>query len=110
MVIYLYRWRLKPEKVEQFIVAWSFITEQLLECKSFGSRLHEGSDGLYYGYAQWPDRATREKANPLGNKIQEAQAMMREATLEILPPIILDPIKDYLVSPGNKTSTGSLLP
>ena len=32
------------------------------EFGGWGSRLHRGEDGCFYAYAQWPDRATWERA------------------------------------------------
>ena len=100
MIVYMYRWRLKPESEEQFTKAWSYVTEQLLEkCGSLGSRLHKGSDGLWYGYAQWPSAEQRENAHLNHAEIAEARQIMKEATLERLPDIILEPVGDFLVLP-----------
>src|SRR5262245_3082183 len=61
--VVLYRWRLHPGAEESFAEAWSRVTELLRsERGSLGSRLHRGSDGLWYGYAQWPSAAAREQA------------------------------------------------
>lgn len=62
MITYLYRWRLKPEKMEQFVDGWTLVTQNLLKAGSLGSRLLVGSDGLYYGYAHWPDQQARLEA------------------------------------------------
>lgn len=100
MVIYLYRWKLKPEKEAQFEKAWTFVTEQLREKSgSLGSRLHRGDDGLWYGYAQWPSIEKREQSNLKYNEILEARKQMKDATIEMLPDIILTPVSDLLVLP-----------
>ncbi|MBC7714585.1 MAG: antibiotic biosynthesis monooxygenase [Rhizobacter sp.] len=96
MVIYLYRWKIKSEKEAQFIKAWSYVTEQLRErCGSLGSRLHQGNDGLWYGYAQWPSVETREDSNINDEQVSEARRLMRDATIERLPDIELRPVSDF---------------
>ena len=98
MVAFLYRWKIKPEKEVQFERAWSYVTEQLRETSgSFGSRLHRGDDGLWYGYAQWPSLEARGQANLKHEQFLEARRLMRDATIEILPEIVLTPISDFLI-------------
>lgn len=99
MIVYLYRWRLKPEKEEQFIKAWSYVTEQLREQSgSLGSRLHRGDDGLWYGYAQWPSIEHRERSHLNQAEIIEARRLMKDATIEMLPDVVLQPVSDFLIS------------
>jgi quinol monooxygenase YgiN len=96
-VIMLYRWRLHAGSEDQFVQAWSSITRQLRDERgSLGSRLHKGEDGLWYGYAQWPD------ANVIADAFLQpvdelAAARMREAVLEDFAPMKLDPVADFLV-------------
>jgi quinol monooxygenase YgiN len=98
MVIYLYRWRIKPEKEAQFVKAWSYVTEQLRDKSgSLGSRLHRGDDGLWYSYAQWPSIAAREESSLKHEEIVEARRLMKEATIEMLPDIVLTPVSDFLI-------------
>jgi hypothetical protein len=98
MIIYLYRWKIKSEKESQFIKAWSYVTEQLRERSgSLGSRLHKGDDGLWYGYAQWPSAEVRAVSNLKDEKIMEARRLMKDATIEMLPDIVLNPINDFLM-------------
>lgn len=98
MVIYLYRWRLKSGKERQFEKAWAYVTEQLRENGSLGSRLHIGSDGLWYGYAQWPSQDVREQVNIQHPEYLEARSLMKDAILEELSEVLLRPLADYLVS------------
>ena len=99
MFIILYRWRIKPEKETQFIEAWSEITDYYREnCDSLGSRLHRGSDGIFYAYAQWKSVSDREKAFANSPK-SEAGKRMREAIEESFDPVILEKISDYLIFP-----------
>lgn len=96
-LVVLYRWKLRPGSEDNFVDAWSRVTELLRARGSLGSRLHEGSDGLWYGYAQWPDAATRAGAFAAGPVDAPAMERMRAAIAESLPEILLDPVADYLV-------------
>jgi heme-degrading monooxygenase HmoA len=92
----LYRWRVRPEHEQTFVDAWSLITRELRERGSYGSRLHRGDDGLFYGYAQWADAdaITHAFARPVD---EEAASRMRDAVIENFPPVRLAPIADFLV-------------
>ncbi len=101
MVVYLYKWKLIPSKEKQFIEAWSYVTKELrTNCRSLGSRLHKGDDGLYYGYAQWPDRDTRDQANLNHPEIDAARKQMKDAIEQSYPDIVLNPTADFLIHPG----------
>lgn len=42
----------------EFIACWRGITQFFKdECGALGSRLHGGTGGVFYGYAQWPSKA-----------------------------------------------------
>jgi heme-degrading monooxygenase HmoA len=95
--IVLYRWRLRPGTETAFVAAWSRVSELLKsERGSLGSRLHCGSDGLRYSYAQWPTAESRTKAFDLGPIDSEAGAAMDAAIAERLPEIFLEPVSDFL--------------
>ena len=96
-IVVLYRWRLHPGLEESFIEAWSRVTLLLRTHRSsLGSRLHRGSDGLWYGYAQWPSSEVRELAfaQPVD---PAASAQMRAVVAESFPELVLEPVSDYLV-------------
>lgn len=96
-VAFLYRWRIKPGKEFQFTQAWTLGTEALREhCGSFGSRLHCGNDGLWYGYAMWPSMEARERGYAAG-LVPDNYELMQDAVEELLPEIMLDPVIDRLV-------------
>ena len=96
----LYRWRLRQGMEQSFIAAWSRRTRQLrAEHGSLGSRLHRGSDGVWYSYAQWPSAEARERAFAAGSSDPEASRQMREATAEALPDVVLESVADFLVLP-----------
>ena len=99
MLIVLYRWRVKSQLEQQFIESWSEVTSYFRrKYDSLGSRLHCGSDGLFYGYAQWKSAEQRASAFAGGNpEISVAGAKMREAIEESFPEVVLEQIADYLV-------------
>ena len=82
---------------EQFVENWRTITEHYVQhCGSLGSRLHRGSDGLFYGYAHWPDIETREQS-VLDPRLEATRLEMTEAVSETFPEIRLEPVSDHLV-------------
>jgi hypothetical protein len=96
-LVVLYRWRLNPGTEASFIEAWSRVTALLRErAGSLGSRLHRGNDGVWYGYAQWPNDETRQRAfaQPVD---AAALAQMRAAIAESLPEVLLEPVSDFLL-------------
>jgi hypothetical protein len=95
--IVLYRWRLHAGAEDAFVQGWSRITELLRSRGSLGSRLHRGSDGLWYGYAQWPSAQVRKDIFALGPLDEAASAGMKSAIAESLPEITLEAKADYLV-------------
>lgn len=105
--VVLYRWRLKAGAEEAFTAAWSKVTEYYREHHgSLGSRLHLGSDGFWYGYAQWPSAEAREEAFGEGAKAAsggENEApwweAMQAAVEESLPEVVLSTRADFLVLP-----------
>lgn len=98
-LVVLYRWRLHAGSESAFVEAWSRITALLRdEGGSFGSRLHRGGDGLWYGYAQWPSDEARQQAFAKSLDA-DASATMRAAIAESLPEIVLESVSDYLVLP-----------
>ena len=99
MVVFLYRWRIKPDLEQQFIDSWSEITAYYREHGgSLGSRLHKGNDGLWYGYAQWTSAEDRTAAFA---KIPDhpAREKMSEAIAESFGDVRLEPVADYLILP-----------
>ena len=94
--IVLYRWRLHAGAEDDFVQGWSRITELLRLRGSLGSRLHRGSDGLWYSYAQWPSAQVRRDIFALGPLDEEASRRMKAAIAESLPEITLDARADCL--------------
>jgi heme-degrading monooxygenase HmoA len=97
MFTVLYRWRVKPELEQQFVESWSEITEYYLNNfeGARGSRLHRGSDGFWYAYAQWKSDEHRQKA--FQNRPEtEAREKLIESIEENFPEIRLEIIADFL--------------
>ena len=97
MKVYLYQWKLHADRESDVVAAWSERMQVLKGLGSFGSRLHRGDDGWWYGYAQWPDVATRERAFALVDD-DAIYERMRAAVIERLPEVVLDPVPDFLVA------------
>ena len=97
MFTVLYRWRVKPELERQFVESWSEITRHYLE--SFdgarGSRLHQGSDGVWYAYAQWKSDEHRQNAFAKRPNLPAREKLI-EAIEESFPEIRLEIIADFL--------------
>ena len=98
----IYRWRLMEGMEAQFIEAWSEVSRLLREERgSLGSRLHLGSDGIWYSYAQWPSAAARAKSAALPPVDPGARHRMSESVREELPEIELQSVSDFLVLPSD---------
>lgn len=64
MFAVIYRWKVIPGREACFEEGWRAGTEAIAnELGGWGSRLHRGDDGVVVAYAQWPDRATWDKAS-----------------------------------------------
>lgn len=98
--VVLYRWRLHPGMESSFVEAWSHLSDVLRsERGSLGSRLHRGSDGVWYSYAQWPSAQARKDAFAPGLVDTHASETMEQAIAERYPEIILESMADFLITP-----------
>lgn len=82
MYAVIYRWQVVPGLEAQFEAGWRRGTERIAaEFGGWGSRLHRMSEGVYIAYAQWPDKATWEKAmeTRMRHSDDEARKMYRDA-------------------------------
>ena len=96
MFVVLYKWKVRPESEDDFVRAWTEITDYYLEnADSRGSRLHKGQDGFWYAYAQWPTARHRDEAFS-GDDLKDASETMRMAVLERLPEVVLEVVTDRL--------------
>lgn len=99
MFTVLYRWRIKPGLENQFIESWSEVTQHYLSCAgSRGSRLHRGSDGLFWAYAQWNSDEERQAAFRDRPEIPAREKMI-EAIEERFDEIGLVIVSDHLAAP-----------
>lgn len=83
MFVLFFRWRLHPDRREQFMQAWPKVTRALLGQGSHGSVLFDGPEGTVCAIARWPDRATRD-ASSARAVVPEAWSRMRDAIAEEL--------------------------
>lgn len=94
----IYRARVHVDKEARYVAAWSRLTLLLrTERGALGSRLHRGSDGLWYAYAQWSSAEARAAAFKLPSVDPAAEAEVADCIVEYFPEILLDPIEDQLV-------------
>lgn len=104
----IYRARVRPELESSYIAAWSRLNLRLREQHGAqGSRLHRGADGIFYADAQWESAQARAHAFSLPSLDPVASQQMAEAIIESLPEIVLDPILDHLLTPGEASMSAS---
>ena len=94
----IYTFDVKPGSENDFVEAWSALTELFKEhAGSGGSRLHKAAAGNYVAYAQWPDRQTWEQApEKLPVEAGPIRENMRESCLNIGTQFELDTIADLI--------------
>jgi hypothetical protein len=101
MFVIIYRWLIKTELEQQFVENWSEITKYYISSPgSLGSRLHRGSDGLYYAYAQWEAAEDREYAFQ-NIPAMAARDKLKETIDESFPEVLLEIKADFLISAEN---------
>lgn len=101
MFVVLYRWRIHEGHEQEFVDAWSRNSDiYLKEFGSLGSRLHKGSDGVWYSYAQWPSEQARQEAFANITADADASARMERAIAERFPPVVLNVRSDFLQYPS----------
>ncbi len=60
MFVAIYRWRLRPEREQDFIANWHRITQLGLAAGSGGSSLFKDAEGCWVAIARWESREARE--------------------------------------------------
>jgi len=91
----IYRWRIAPEKEQQFREAWRAMTEGIHAHRgSHGSRLHRDANGCFVAIALWPSREAWEATDPDIPNADELRARMRESIVETFPTETLNAIDD----------------
>ena len=103
----IYRAKVHPDKEARYIAAWSALTTLISQHRGgLGSRLHKGSDGIWYAYAQWPSATARDQAFSLPCVDPAAQSEMDDCIIERLPEIRLEPMADQLVPVSEQLAGG----
>ena len=62
MIVVYYRWRIRPDREQDFRAAWAEATDLLRAHGSGGSTLFRAPDGSLAALARWPDVETRRAA------------------------------------------------
>ncbi|WP_421789659.1 GNAT family N-acetyltransferase [Hyphobacterium sp.] len=95
----LYHWKLKPGMEEAFRDAWIEGTQLIhKKCASYGARLHEGADGLFWSYARWPSEEARQTCFETHDFFSmECFKTMQACIEERFPEIVLTLTADELV-------------
>jgi len=97
MFVAIYRWRLHPEREQDFIVNWQRITRLGCNAGSGGSSLFRNAQGVWVAIARWPSRAARDH---FFGQLDAAEAesdlseRARLAVIERLPEEALDCVLD----------------
>lgn len=96
MFAVIYRWRLVEGKEDEFLSAWSELTQEFRATHGgLGSCLHRLDSGEYLAYARWPSRAAWETERDIVN--QAALQIMQRCVLERFDPLPLTVLEDLLV-------------
>jgi hypothetical protein len=66
-------------------------------CGSYGSRLHQCSDGTWLAYARWPDAATPDACE---HEEREGQRLMQNAVADGFDDLPGTVVSDLLEAPG----------
>lgn len=94
----IYKFKLKPGKIEQFEENWAELTKLISKHQGgLGSRLHKSDDLNYIAYAQWPDKETWEREwNNMPEQAKEISRKMKEACESKETIFELDVVNDLL--------------
>ena len=94
----IYTFEVKPGSENDFVKAWSALTQLFKEhAGSGGSRLHKAATGNYVAYPQWPDRQTLEQAaEKLPVEAGSIREKIRESCLSIGTQFELDTVVDLI--------------
>jgi quinol monooxygenase YgiN len=101
MFTVIYVFDVKPEREQEFLDAWAFITREFIRTRnSLGSRMHRDKDGRHVAIALWPDRATWEaKPTAPSEELNEARNTMMRACEIVRTDKELDTVLDLWAQP-----------
>jgi len=97
MFVAIYRWRLHPEREQDFVTNWQRITRLGLVAGSGGSSLFKDAQGHWVAIARWPSREARERFFGQMDGVDAHSGMAeraRLAVIERLPAEELDGVLD----------------
>ncbi len=97
MFVAIYRWRLHPEREQDFVANWQRITVNGLAGGSGGSSLFRNAQGQWVAIARWPSREARDRFfRGLDGSSDESEMSKRArlAVIERLPDEELDSVLD----------------
>lgn len=99
MFTVIYVFDVKPEREQEFLDAWAFITKEFVRTRgSLGSRMHRDKDGRHVAIALWPDRATWEtKPEEPSEELTAARTTMMRACEIVRTDKELDTLLDLWV-------------
>jgi hypothetical protein len=100
MFAVIYRWRVHPEKRDDFETGWRLVSEAVMErYGSLGSRLHVAEDGTYLSYGRWYVPEDRLPYRQHLDFHPEGWGLMQSAVLEEYPEIRMTVVGDLLNEP-----------
>jgi heme-degrading monooxygenase HmoA len=109
MFVAIYRWRLHPEREQDFLANWQRVTQLGLAAGSGGSSLFKDDEGQWVAIARWASREARKQFFQ-SMQADDADAGMREraqlAIIERLPPQELESVLDCW-APFNDSASAS---
>ncbi|MCZ6560730.1 MAG: antibiotic biosynthesis monooxygenase [Gammaproteobacteria bacterium] len=95
----LYRWRLHAGMEQQFIDAWTKMTELIKQQRGgLGSRLHHRDDGWWVAYAAWPNKEKWANSIIRDSPDAELAKLMNEAIAERQAPEELLPVRNLVAN------------
>lgn len=96
----IYSFEVRDGLASEFVSVWSEVTKLIYRYEgSFGSRLHRAHDGLFIGYAQWPDRETwSASGDRLPERAVELRKRLRECCSSIKTEYELTVVSDLFRS------------
>lgn len=98
MFAVLYRFDVKQGRDDEFIAAWTTVTEALrMVAGTYGSCLHRTPDGTYVAYARWPSREAWSGDYDLPPAATDARQRMRDCCSSLATMHELDVVADRLV-------------
>ncbi len=100
MFTVIYVFDVKPDREQEFLDAWAFITKEFVRTRnSLGSRMHKDKDGRHIAIALWPDRASWEaKPNEPSEELTAARTTMMRACELVRTDKELDTVLDLWVT------------